>query len=98
MLTEPAFFDGSLEHLAAVRAAVAMPLLRKDFIVDEYQLLEARAAGADAVLLIVAALSDRRPRAAVDARAANSAWPRWSRCTTATSSRARSTPARRSSA
>ena len=49
VLTEPGFFDGSLEHLAAVRAAVTIPLLRKDFIVDEYQLLEARAAGADAV-------------------------------------------------
>jgi indole-3-glycerol phosphate synthase len=56
VLTEPAFFDGSLEHLEAVRAAVAVPVLRKDFIVSEYQLLEARAAGADAVLLIVAAL------------------------------------------
>ena len=48
VLTEPAFFDGALEHLRAVRAAVRLPLLRKDFIVDEYQLLEARAAGADA--------------------------------------------------
>jgi len=57
VLTEPTFFDGALEHLAAVRAAVQVPLLRKDFIVDEYQLLEARAAGADAVLLIVAGLS-----------------------------------------
>ena len=57
MLTEPTFFDGSLEHLRAVRAAVDVPLLRKDFIVSEYQLLEARAAGADAVLLIVAALT-----------------------------------------
>lgn len=56
VLTEPTFFDGSLEHLAAVRRAVALPLLCKDFIVDEYQLFEARAAGADAVLLIVAAL------------------------------------------
>jgi indole-3-glycerol phosphate synthase len=56
VLTEPTFFDGSLEHLAEVRAAVAVPLLRKDFIVSEYQLLEARCAGADAVLLIVAAL------------------------------------------
>jgi indole-3-glycerol phosphate synthase len=59
VLTEPGFFDGSLAHLEAVRAAVTIPLLRKDFMIDDYQLLEARAAGADAVLLIVAALSDR---------------------------------------
>ena len=57
VLTEPTFFDGDLAHLSAVRAAVTTPLLRKDFIVSEYQLLEARAAGADAALLIVAALS-----------------------------------------
>ncbi len=60
VLTEPTFFDGALEHLTAVRAAVATPLLRKDFIVDEYQLFEARAAGADAILLIVAALEQAR--------------------------------------
>jgi indole-3-glycerol phosphate synthase len=57
VLTEPTFFDGALEHLACVRAAVSVPLLRKDFTIDEYQLLEARANGADAVLLIVAALT-----------------------------------------
>jgi indole-3-glycerol phosphate synthase len=57
VLTEPTFFDGALEHLLAVRASVALPLLRKDFIVDEYQLFEARANGADAILLIVAALA-----------------------------------------
>jgi indole-3-glycerol phosphate synthase len=56
VLTEPTFFDGALDHLTAVHAQVGVPLLRKDFIVSEYQLLEARAAGADAVLLIVAAL------------------------------------------
>jgi len=56
VLTEPTFFDGALEHLAAVRQAVDVPLLRKDFVVSEYQLLEAKAAGADAVLLIVSAL------------------------------------------
>jgi indole-3-glycerol phosphate synthase len=70
VLTEPGFFDGSLAHLEAVRAAVPTPLLRKDFIVDDYQLLEARAAGADAILLIVAALDDREllslSRAAAD--------------------------------
>jgi indole-3-glycerol phosphate synthase len=58
VLTEPTFFDGSLAHLAAVREAVTVPLLRKDFIIDSYQLLEAAATGADAVLLIVAALDD----------------------------------------
>jgi indole-3-glycerol phosphate synthase len=56
VLTEPTFFDGALEHLTAVRREVTLPLLRKDFIIDEYQLLEARAIGADAALLIVAAL------------------------------------------
>ena len=59
VLTEPAFFDGSLEHLRAVRDTVDLPILRKDFIVDDYQLFEAAAAGADAVLLIVAALGSR---------------------------------------
>jgi indole-3-glycerol phosphate synthase len=57
VLTEPTFFDGSLDHLAAVRRAVNAPVLRKDFIVTEYQILEAKAAGADAVLLIVGALA-----------------------------------------
>jgi len=58
VLTEERRFNGSLDDLRAVRAAVTTPLLRKDFIVAEYQLLEARAAGADLVLLIVAALDD----------------------------------------
>jgi indole-3-glycerol phosphate synthase len=57
VLTEPTFFDGCLDHLRAVRARVRLPLLRKDFVIDEFQLFEARAAGADAVLLIVAALA-----------------------------------------
>jgi indole-3-glycerol phosphate synthase len=56
VLTEPRRFGGSLEDLAAVREAVQVPVLRKDFIVSSYQLWEARAYGADVVLLIVAAL------------------------------------------
>lgn len=63
VLTESAFFDGSLDDLRAVRASVRLPLLRKDFIVDRYQLFESRAAGADAVLLIVAALAPETFRA-----------------------------------
>jgi indole-3-glycerol phosphate synthase len=58
VLTEERRFGGSLDDLRQVRAAVDTPLLRKDFIVTTYQLLEARAAGADLVLLIVAALDD----------------------------------------
>jgi indole-3-glycerol phosphate synthase len=58
VLTEPTFFDGSLDHLAQVRAVVDVPLLRKDFIISDYQLAEATIAGADAVLLIVGALDD----------------------------------------
>ena len=57
VLTEPEFFKGSLEDLKAVRRVTSLPILRKDFIVDEIQIVEAAAAGADAVLLIVAALS-----------------------------------------
>jgi indole-3-glycerol phosphate synthase len=56
VLTEPTFFDGAPDHLRQVRAAVDVPLLRKDFIVSEYQLVEAAVLGADAALLIVAAL------------------------------------------
>jgi indole-3-glycerol phosphate synthase len=56
VLTEPTFFDGALEHLRSVRNAVRIPVLRKDFVVSEYQIHEARANGADAILLIVAAL------------------------------------------
>lgn len=58
VITEPTFFDGALEHLVAVRQAVDVPVLRKDFLSESFHLLEARAAGADAVLLIVAGLDD----------------------------------------
>ena len=56
VLTEPRFFGGTLEDLDAVRRAVQVPVLRKDFVISSYQLWEARARGADVVLLIVAAL------------------------------------------
>ena len=59
VLTEPHFFLGSLDDLAAVRSAVDVPILCKDFFLDEYQVYEARAAGADAILLICAMLDDR---------------------------------------
>jgi indole-3-glycerol phosphate synthase len=58
VLTEESFFLGSLDHLVAVRRVVGIPVLRKDFVIDPYQVYEGRAAGADAILLIVAALAD----------------------------------------
>ena len=58
VLTDERFFKGNLNYLTAVHQAVQIPVLRKDFIVDTYQVYEARAAGADAILLIVAALDD----------------------------------------
>ena len=56
ILTDEKYFQGHLSYMRDVRASVGLPVLRKDFTIDSYQILEARAAGADAVLLIVAAL------------------------------------------
>jgi indole-3-glycerol phosphate synthase len=62
VLTDEKFFQGSLENLRLASAAVTIPCLRKDFMVDPFQIVEARASGADAILLIVAALTDRELR------------------------------------
>ncbi len=60
VLTESRFFQGNLAYLGLIRKAVKLPLLRKDFIIDEYQIHEARAAGADAILLIAACLEKQQ--------------------------------------
>jgi len=71
VLTDEKFFQGSLENLRRASAAVRIPCLRKDFMVDEFQVLEARANAADAILLIVAALTDAELRMLRDAARAH---------------------------
>ena len=62
VLTDAQFFQGSIDHMIRARAACTLPVLRKDFMVDPYQIYESRGAGADCILLIVAALDDSRMR------------------------------------
>jgi indole-3-glycerol phosphate synthase len=71
VLTDERFFQGSLANLRAASAACTLPCLRKDFMVDEFQVLEARANGADAILLIVAALTDAELRTLRDSARAH---------------------------
>lgn len=70
VLTDVSYFAGSIDYLRAIHEAVSLPLLRKDFTIDEYQVYEARAVGADAILLIVAAFhgSSSGPRKPADLR------------------------------
>ncbi len=70
VLTEPEFFGSGLDRLVRARRASSLPLLRKDFLLDPYQIVESRAAGADAVLLLVAALDDQALRGMLRAAAA----------------------------
>jgi indole-3-glycerol phosphate synthase len=67
VLTEPDAFDGALDHLARVARAVPVPVMRKDFLVEPYQVLEARAAGASGVLVVLRILDDARARELLDA-------------------------------
>ena len=89
VLTDREFFQGSPEHLRAARAAASLPVLRKDFLIDPWQVHEARAMGADCVLLIVAALDDDALRRLAET-AREAGVDTLVRCTTKRSSTARS--------
>ncbi len=94
ILTDEKYFQGHLDYLRQVRAEVSLPVLRKDFTVDAYQIIEARAAGADAVLLIVAALDYRAACASFITRRGSLGWMLWSKCTPKTRWKRRSLWAR----
>jgi len=88
VLTDRQFFQGQPDDLKQARASCDLPVLRKDFLIDPYQVFEARAMGADCILLIAACLADAQ-MAELESIARASTWRCWSKCTMATSCSAR---------
>ena len=82
VLTDAPYFQGHLTHLAQVRAAVTIPVLRKDFLIDDYQVVEARLAGADAILLIAEILDDKTIGPVSGTGETTGEWQLWSSFTT----------------